>query len=312
MARHFGLVETCARFALRAGHVAQSIAGARVLNAVTRAVRAAVRRPTPLWTRDVPMPRRGRIPGAERDGARAVYFPSCISRTMGPMAGEVEEMSVMTALVLLAERAEVPVFLPRDAKGACCGVPFSSKGYDTAHRVAVNHTIERCWAWSDQGTLPIVVDTTPCTYGLLSCRADLSEENRQRFDRLEFVDAIAFAHDTLLPRLIVNRRLRSVVLHPVCSAEKLGLAGKLSAVARACSEEVVVPLHANCCGFAGDRGFLFPELTAAASRLEGEEVRGGRHDGHYSSSRTCEIGMTRAAGHVYRSFLFLLEECTRR
>ena len=31
----------------------------------------------------------------------------------------------------------------------------------------------------------------------------------------------------------------------------------------------------------------------------------------YSSSRTCEIGMSRATGQVYRSYLYLLEKATR-
>jgi len=100
-------------------------------------------------------------------------------------------------------------------------------------------------------------------------------------------------------------------LHPVCSVIKLNLSGKLEGIARACSQEVVVPLNAGCCGFAGDRGFLFPELTEAATRREAAELQAGRHDGYYASSRTCEIGMTRATGKVYRSYLYLLEHATR-
>jgi D-lactate dehydrogenase len=68
---------------------------------------------------------------------------------------------------------------------------------------------------------------------------------------------------------------------------------------------------AGCCGFAGDRGYLVPELTASATRQEAAEVRAANFDGHYSSSRTCEIGMTRATGSVYRSYLYLLERATR-
>jgi len=74
---------------------------------------------------------------------------------------------------------------------------------------------------------------------------------------------------------------------------------------------VIVPLDAGCCGFAGDRGFLFPELTASATRLESREARIAAASGHWSSSRTCEIGMTRATGQAYRSFVFLLEKATR-
>ena len=65
------------------------------------------------------------------------------------------------------------------------------------------------------------------------------------------------------------------------------------------------------CGFSGGRGFLFPELTQAATRREAAEVQAGRHDGYFSSSRTCEIGITRATGQIYRSYLYLLEQATR-
>ena len=82
-------------------------------------------------------------------------------------------------------------------------------------------------------------------------------------------------------------------------------------IARACAEVVTVPDQAGCCGFAGDRGWLVPELTAAATRPEAAEVAGIAADGYYSSSRTCEIGLTRATGRAYRSHLYLLEWATR-
>ena len=85
----------------------------------------------------------------------------------------------------------------------------------------------------------------------------------------------------------------------------------LEGIARACSEKVVVPLNAGCCGFAGDRGFLFPELTESATRPEAADLEGIEQDGYYSTSRTCEIGMTRATGKTYVSYLYLLERATR-
>jgi D-lactate dehydrogenase len=91
----------------------------------------------------------------------------------------------------------------------------------------------------------------------------------------------------------------------------MGLTPKLVALAQACCEEVVVPQDAGCCAFAGDRGFLHPELTAAATRGEATELESQRHDGYFSSSRTCEIGMTRATGKLYRSYLLMLEEASR-
>lgn len=89
------------------------------------------------------------------------------------------------------------------------------------------------------------------------------------------------------------------------------LVSKLVRIAEACSETTLVPRDAGCCALAGDRGFLFPELTASATRVEAAEATAGAHDGYFSSSRTCEIGMTRATGKVYRSYLHLLEYASR-
>jgi D-lactate dehydrogenase len=171
--------------------------------------------------------------------------------------------------------------------------------------------VERFWTWSREGELPVVMDTSPCAHGLKGARPYLSAENQARFDRLRILDPVEFAHDHLLPKLTVRRLMGSVALHPVCSLTRMGLTPKLEAIAAACSGSVVIPAGAGCCGFAGDRGFLFPELTASATRIEAEQVADQDCDGHYSSSRTCEIGVTRATGRIYRSFLFLLETATR-
>jgi D-lactate dehydrogenase len=311
VARHLGQVEPLVRLGLRCGRGLQALVGARVLGALSRAARRLAGRATLQWLDGMPLAARTRLPATRREGARAIYFPTCISRTLGHLPGEPREFSLPEVLVALGRRAGVPVHIPRDPQGICCGVPFASKGYADAHRWAVNRAVERLWAWSGEGELPVVVDTSPCAQGLATCRPYLTEANRARFDRLTLLDAVAFAHDFLLPRLVIRRRLGPVVLHPVCSLTKMDLAPRLQAIAQACAERVVIPREAGCCGFAGDRGFLFPELTASATRREAAEVQAGAFAGHFSSSRTCELGLTRATGAVYRSFLYLLELASR-
>jgi len=311
LAENFALLEPMLRFGLQIGHLVQSLFGAGSMTGTTRAMRAVFGQSFPLWSREMPRPARRRRPATERAGARAIYFPSCISRVMGHLPGEPDDLALMDAFVALARRAEVPIFIPENIVGTCCGVPFSSKGYDQGHQVTLNRAIERFWEWSDHGRLPIVIDTSPCAYGLTTGRSCLKPENQQKFDKLQILDSVAFVHDQLLPRLTVRERVRSVALHPVCSVVKMNLSAKLEGIARACSNEVTVPLHAGCCGFAGDRGFLFPELTESATRREAAELETDPHDAYLSSSRTCEIGMTRATGKVYRSYMYLLEEATR-
>ncbi len=309
VAWHFAALETALRLALRAGHLIQLSFGPKAMPFITRITKLFG--VSHQWSPEMPKAARSPLPITTMGNASAIYFPSCLSRTLGHLPGEAEEMSLAEALVKVSERAGMPIHIPGDVKGVCCGVPFSSKGYDAAHRFSVNRAIESCWEWSQAGHLSIVVDTSPCTYGLLTCRSYLIPENQAKFDHLKILDATAFAHDVLLPRLPVARKVNAVALYPVCSITKLNLTPKLEAIARACAHRVVTPLEASCCGFAGDRGLTHPELTAAATAREALLLKAQSLDGHYSSSRTCEMGLTRATGQVYRSFLYLLEASTR-
>jgi D-lactate dehydrogenase len=311
LAENFALLEGMARFGLRTGHAIQSLFGAGAMTGVTRALRAVAGKSFPQWGQDMPLPSRARPPATTLAGAQAIYFPSCISRVMGHLPGEADAMTQMEAFVTVARRAQFPLSIPGDVAGTCCGLPFSSKGYDEAYQVALNRAIARFWQWSERGRLPVVVDTSPCTSSLLTSRPYLTPENQQKFDQLRILDGIAFVQAELLPRLTVKQRLGSVALHPVCSVIRMNLMPTFEAMARACSEKATIPLHAGCCGFAGDQGFVFPELTASATRLEATEIRGGRYHGYFSSSRTCEIAMTRATGCVYRSYIYLVEHATR-
>ena len=308
---NFSLVESQVRLGLRAAHLAESVLGLPFVQAVTAGLRKLIGPNMPVWDAGMPHATRGGLPATERHSAQAVYFPSCVSRTMGRLPGEDSELSLMEATVLVAARAGVPVWIPEDVAGNCCATPYSSKGFDKARDIMLNRTIENLWRWSSEGQLPILVDTSPCTYGLQHAREYLTEENQQRFDRLSIQDSIEFVHDQLLPKLTVRHPEGSVALHPVCSAVKMGLTPRLEAIARKCSGEVFVPPSLGCCAFAGDRGFMYPELTASATMPEAAEVRAHQHDGCYSSSRTCEIGMTRSTGEVYRSYIYLLEKVTR-
>ncbi|MBM0227809.1 (Fe-S)-binding protein, partial [Micromonospora sp. ATA51] len=203
-----------------------------------------------------------------------------------------------------AERAGVRLLVPDGIAAVCCGTPWSSKGLIAGYQAVRDRVSPALRAASHDGTLPVVSDAASCTEGFAKLVADGG-------DAVGVVDAVAYAATALLPRLTVRRRLGSLALHPTCSSTRLGLDEALLAVARAVADEVVVPDGWQCCGFAGDRGLLHPELTAAATRAEARAVSERAFDGYASVNRTCEIGMARATGQPYRHLLELLEEATR-
>jgi D-lactate dehydrogenase len=303
LAKHFAFTETALRGALRAAHAGAAVIGPGALRRITLAASALG---APAWSSDMPRAAR-RLPLTAREGARALYFPSCITRTFGAPG----EPSVAELVVAVSARAGVPVWIPPKIKGTCCGMPFSSKGYGEAHARCVARAVERLWDWSNHGSLPVVIDTSPCAYSLKTGRDALNDANRKKFDALRILDSIEFARESVLPALPRNRQLNSVAVHPVCSVVKMGLSASLCEVAGFGAEECYVPVESGCCGFAGDRGFLRPELTDSAARAEAAELARRSFDGYFASSFTCEIGMSRATGHPWRSFWSLLDSSSR-
>ena len=299
---------------------ALALAAAKRWGVVEAASRAALRVGGPPARRTkrgraLPPPATAKLPETQREGAAAVYFPSCTNRIFGSpeadgtQSGDIgrfesRRRSVAGALVEVSGRAGLPLWIPDDLAGSCCGLPWGSKGFVAAHAHKSAEMAERLREWTEEGRLPVVIDAASCTQAV----AGTEDE---RLAGIEVLDSVAWAHDRLLPRLEVARRVGSATVHPTCATRHMGLAPRLRSLARALADEVYVAPSATCCGFAGDKGIAHPELTAAATRPQAEELAGRRFDARLSSNRTCEIGLSRATGERYESFVFLLEELTR-
>jgi D-lactate dehydrogenase len=307
-----------------------ALATAKRWGTVEGASRAALRLGGPLARRSergraLPAPAPTKLPATLHEGAAAVYVPSCTNRIFGPPSSHVDGPQtpqsggqsahrpwVVEALVEVSARAGLPVWIPDDVVGSCCGLPWGSKGFDDAHRHKANEMVERLWRWSGEGALPIVVDAASCTGSVVDPGPGvLSDENAERLGQLEILDSVAWAHDRLLPWLEVGERLGSATVHPTCASRHLGLTHRLEALAGALATDVHVAPSATCCGFAGDRGISHPELTAAATRPQAEQLEDRRFDARLSNNRTCEIGLERATGEPYESAILLLERLTR-
>jgi D-lactate dehydrogenase len=202
------------------------------------------------------------------------------------------------------------VRVPDGIEGLCCGMAFASKGFFDAARVAAERTAEALWSASDKGRLAVVTDASPCGGTLAD---SVAVALRERGQELVLLDFPAFwAREVLPGRGEVPRRSGMAIVHPTCTLLKEGGLSDLLTVARAHSDRVEVPRFAECCGFAGDRGFLVPELTASATEAEAAEIRGllerEPQARVYSTCRTCEIGLGRAVGQPVRSLLHLVHE----
>ncbi|WP_205856758.1 (Fe-S)-binding protein, partial [Phytoactinopolyspora endophytica] len=250
-------------------------------------------------------------PRAPGDAA-VVFFPACIGSMFGPAGGELAGSGATAAFLALCERAGVSVAIPDGIAGLCCGTPWASKGFTDGATEMAERVLSAVWTASRGGEIPVACDASSCAHGLERISDALGgQADRARAERLRVIDAVTFVRESVLPGLRVRRRLPSLALHPTCSTVHMDTLGDLHAVADAVAETVVVPKSWGCCGFAGDRGMFYPELTDGATEAEAAEVAGADVVGYASSNRTCELGMSQATGEDYHHILELLELATR-
>ena len=252
----------------------------------------------PRLPKSLPRPAPAKLPRTSREGAAAVYMPACVNRIFGLPRGGDDVIPLPEALVAVSDRAGMPVWIPDDVAGNCCATPWDSKGYARGRESMAAKLADSLRRWSGEGKLPVVIDAASCTLGAEEIGSEV-----------EVLDSVAWA-ERLLPVLEV-RKTGSATVHPPCASRHLGLDRRLASLAEALAEEVNVPVSATCCGMAGDRGILHPELTASATAAEAAEVAGRDFDAHLCGNRTCEIALEDATGEPYISPVQLLEQATR-
>lgn len=279
-----------------------TILGDKLMGGIAGGMRSVSGNRIPKWNKD--MPKGGKkirhtIANAGKED-KIVYFPSCINRSMGKSKGYAKddvELTRKTEELLI--RAGFTIIYPEGLDSLCCGMAFSSKGLKEEGARKAKELEDALYKASDGGKIPILFDMSPCFYTF----HETQPENIKIYDPIEFM------LEFVMPKLSVKHPREVVTVFPVCSVKKIGMEQKLYKLAQLCSKEVAM-VQTNCCGFAGDRGFTYPELNEHGQRHLQEQIPAGCKDG-YSTSRTCEIGMNEYSDINFKSIFYLIDEVTR-
>lgn len=296
---HLPAVLKSARLGIGLVQTTHDVIGTTAFSAISRTINTVSQKKIPLWTEAMPRLAKNHLKSSRDPVSDSkpdfVYWPSCVSQIMGPSKQDVSQRSQMDTMLLLAERAGISLIVPPGIDQVCCGQPFASKGFAEEAAQAQAALVAVLQPYLDRG-IPVVSDTSPCAL-------------RLQQDKVMVMDSVTFAADVLVPLLRVKKLTRSVALHVPCSAKRGSLTDRTLTVANLCATEVVMPADIACCGFAGDKGFTQPELNASALSTLRDQV--SHCSEGYSSSRTCEIGLSQHSGLSYQSVLYLLEEASR-
>ncbi len=302
LAGHFAQALTGMRFTLSLAAGASRILGALRLAKLSAGVTQLSGGRIPAWTAAMPVPLRFSPPERSKPAGRSkvVYLPACVSRTLGPAAGDQEQATLLDKTRALLEKAGYEVLFPQNLDDLCCGQPFTSKGYPQQGEQKRAELLSSLLEASNNGEYPIYCDTSPCTLRLTQDGPDA---------RLDLYDPVRFIRTHLFQRLQFEPQEKPVAVHVTCSTQHLGEAQGLIDIARRCSTHVVVPEGIHCCGFAGDKGFSTPELNGHALRSLRDAVQICEEG--ISTSRTCEIGLSDHSGIDYHGLVYLVDRVTR-
>jgi D-lactate dehydrogenase len=298
VANNFWLTTKAINGNLRVTGVVHDIIGDKAMSVATKALHKHTGKHIPQWNTSMPrVATNPTITETPESDLKVVYFPSCVSRTMGAEKNDSDKSALRDRTVSVLIKAGYEVIYPDNMDALCCGQPWESKGFMDQADQKLAELEQALRTASNNGEYPILCDTSPCLYRM-----------QEHIKGLKLFEPVEFAVQHLTDKLEFTPINKRIALHVTCSTRKMGLADKMEALVRLCAREVVVPEDVFCCGFAGDRGFNYPELNEVALK----ELP-GQLDGctiGYSTSRTCEIGLSEKGGVPYKNIMFLLDEAS--
>ena len=277
----------------------QKLFGAERLDRWSHRLRALSGGRTPVWLLTTPgrarpiYARNERIDPTAQD--TVVYWASCVSQSMGKAVND-DRISIPKAVQSVLAKARLNVVYPQPTRGLCCGQPFRSKGHGQVADRMMNETLDAIWEVSSGGRYPVLSDTSPCA---LQLKAAAKLRGIHLYDSSEFIDRF------LLNRLHVEPEQKPVAVHITCSVQKQGIENSFRRVLNKITPNWTSPDDISCCGFAGDKGFTQPELNASA--LGGLAIKVEHCEFGISTSRSCEIGLSKHSGIIYYSLFEVLD-----
>ncbi len=307
VSKNLKLAESVITYLNQTAHLATKIIGSKGINTLINITKSITSKKLPNWNKNIPYPSKPLQSFPNK--AEFVYFPCCSSRIMGNERVDANRNnSIIDCFKFISDKAGIKLLIPSEIKGVCCGMAFSSKGYKKQSYCILLDTLEKLYDWSEGGRIPIIFDSSSCLFYIRDSIKTTFVSALEKYNKLKFLDSIEY-FELIADKFNIINKKDIIVLHQNCSLIKMNLAQNMKALAERFSKQVIVPENNGCCGFAGDRGLIFPNLTKSATKSEALEVKTIKADGYYSTNIPCNIGMTTATERKYLHIAHLIKDC---
>ena len=243
--------------------------------------------------------------GAQSSQISVIYFSTCINRSFAPQSSLKDTRALQEVFESLCKKAGVSVVYPQNLNNLCCGKAY--KDYPQSAELkrkevsrALDSSVEELRSKGAE-QIYIVCDHSACSYELKSGLQELDST-------LTILDMPEFIESTLLPRLHITPLDEDIALYAMCATRKGKWDKSLESIAKTCTNgEVIIHSKTQCCGFAGNKGFICSELNASALRELSEFYKDRKLRLGFSSSSTCEIGLNDKTNITWQNLLYLVD-----
>ena len=261
-AKHFSTTLSLAKGGLRIANFSSNMLGKNTLSALSKKIKFL-----PYIPSSLPSANAYRLESKDSNAQSQVaiiYFSTCINRSFAPQSSLKDTRALQEVFESLCKKANVSVVYPQNLSNLCCGkaykdYPQSAEAKRKEVYKALDSTMREL---SGKGVeqIHIVCDHSACSYELKNGLKELDST-------LTILDMPEFIESTLLPRLHITPLDEDIALYAMCATRKGKWDKSLESIAKTCtSGEVIMHSKTQCCGFAGNKGFICSELNASALR----------------------------------------------
>lgn len=292
-----------ARFGVASSNLISKLIGKKNLKSLTLAMNKKFR--TPIAPIFMPSLNHYKLQSKiSSNPQKVIYFTSCLNRVFAPNESAKDKRSIQEVFESLCKKSKIDVIYPKGIEKMCCGKAFRDFTPKDPSITPLKETLRILLEASKDGEIPIVLDHSACSAELITQVQTLKEAQC-----LKVYDLSAFAQKFILPNLAITPISEPVGLHIICSTRKGGWMDSVFAIAKTCTtHQIFIDEKTQCCGFAGNKGFFYPESNSSA--LESLKKYFKTHPIHrlYSTSSTCEIGLSENTGKMWQHIIYLLDE----
>lgn len=341
-AKHFSTTLSLAKGGLRIANFSSNIVGKNTLSNLSKKMSFL-----PYIPHSLPRANAYRLESKDSNAQSQVaiiYFSTCINRSFAPQSSLKDTRALQEVFESLCEKARVSVVYPQNLSNLCCGKAY--KDYPQSAKLkrkevyrALESSVKELQSKGVE-QIHIVCDHSACSYELKNGLKELDST-------LTILDMPECIESTLLPRLHITPLDEDIALYAMCATRKGKWDKSLESIAKTCTNgEVIVHSKTQCCGFAGNKGFICSELNASAlrelsefyadkqrgdlacgleSKIESEKVDSSvesttqnntqRHKKlrlGFSSSSTCEIGLNDKTNIIWQNLLYLVDSVSAK